>query len=312
MKSVQDEAKNESKDTYLKGCIDLALEVKYLSSLSHPSILEVRGVASCGPFKEGYFIILDRLPEMLPKRLNRWMTVDRQTKGVTGLFTGGKNKVGDLLVERLVVAHDIASALGYLHEVRVVYRDLKPDNIGFDKHGKPKLFDFGLSKELNEDERTKDGLYRMTGFTGSIRYMSPEVGTGKPYNEKTDVYSFGILLWYFMALEPPFGLFTDRLILERVPKGNRPVLMDAWPDGVKSLINRCWSGKIKSRPSFKTVMKLLKDEVAPIDTQKVREMTHYPAKQPVDTSIELPIEASIKHLERSIEFECFPKDTQDC
>lgn len=124
MKSVQDEAKNESKETYLKGCIDLALEAKYLSSLSHPSILDVRGVASCGPFKEGYFIILDRLPEMLPKRLNRWMTVDRQTKGVTGILTGGKNKADGLLVERFVVAHDIASALGYLHELRVVYRDL--------------------------------------------------------------------------------------------------------------------------------------------------------------------------------------------
>jgi hypothetical protein len=52
------------------------------------------------------------------------MTIDRQTNGVTGLFTGGKNKVDDLFVDRLVVAYDIASALGYLHELRVVYRDL--------------------------------------------------------------------------------------------------------------------------------------------------------------------------------------------
>lgn len=148
MKSVSDELKNQSKETYLKGCIDLALETKYLSSLSHPNILDVRGVSSCGPNETGYFIIIDRLvrpgkrrvhsaflysnfnisrllqPETLPKRLNRWMTTDRQTKGVTGLFTGGKSKVDDLLADRLVVAYDIASALGYLHELHVVYRDL--------------------------------------------------------------------------------------------------------------------------------------------------------------------------------------------
>ena len=124
LKCISDEVKNENKETYVKGCIDLALETKYLSSLNHPNILDVRAVSSVGPFEEGYFIIVDRLTEMLPKRLNSWMTVDRQTKGVTGLFTGGRNKVNDLFVNRLLVAFDIASALGYLHELRVVYRDL--------------------------------------------------------------------------------------------------------------------------------------------------------------------------------------------
>ena len=149
-----------------------------------------------------------------------------------------------------------------------------------------KLFDFGLAKELNEDERTEDGMYRMTGFTGSIRYMSPEVGTGKPYNEKADVYSFSILLWYFMALEPPFGLYTPRMIRERVPKGKRPVLMDAWPEGVKKLLNMCWSSNIRSRPSFQTVTKLLKEEVAAVSPDKAAGMIEYPAKQPFEASVE--------------------------
>lgn len=151
-----------------------------------------------------------------------------------------------------------------------------------------KLFDFGLAKELNEDERTQDGTYRMTSFTGSVRYMSPEVGTGKPYNEKTDVYSFSILLWYFMALEPPFGLYTERMIQDRVPQGKRPVLMDAWPEGIKKLLNMCWSGKIKVRPSFVKVMKLLKEEVFAVDPDRVVEMHHYPANPPIEASIEMP------------------------
>lgn len=116
--------------------------------------------------------------------------------------------------------------------------------------------------------------------------MSREVGTGKPYNEKVDVYSFGILFWYFMALEPPFGLYTPRMIRDCVPKGNRPVLMDAWPEGIKKLLNMCWDGKIKSRPSFETVMKLLKKAVAAVDPSRTAEMLHFLAKQPVEASIE--------------------------
>lgn len=54
-----------------------------------------------------------------------------------------------------------------------MYRDLKPDNIGFDVRGDLKLFDFGLSRQL-PPQRLTDGTYRMTGDTGSPRYMAPE------------------------------------------------------------------------------------------------------------------------------------------
>ena len=56
------------------------------------------------------------------------------------------------------------------------------------------------------DEMDEDGLYRMTKLTGGIRYMSPEVGLGLPYNLKADVYSWSMLMWYIMALEPPVSL----------------------------------------------------------------------------------------------------------
>lgn len=147
-------------------------------------------------------------------------------------------------------------------------RDLKPDNVGFDSEGTVKIFDFGLAKELIEEEHIEDGLYRMTGFTGAIRYMAPEVGLKQPYGLKADVYSWSMLFWYIMALEPPMGLYTPKMFVERVfARGYRPATMDKWPPGVSSLMKLCWSEHQNERPDFDEVKELLKKEVTVLDPQ---------------------------------------------
>lgn len=58
------------------------------------------------------------------------------------------------------------------------------------------MFDFGLSLELNDKlPKAENGMYRLSGNTGSLRYMAPEVALEKPYNHLVDVYSYGIMLW---------------------------------------------------------------------------------------------------------------------
>jgi serine/threonine protein kinase len=56
----------------------------------------------------------------------------------------------------------------------IIYRDLKPDNVGFDVRGDVKIFDFGLAKELDLSKKLDDGTYNLTADTGSLRYMAPE------------------------------------------------------------------------------------------------------------------------------------------
>jgi len=270
VKQVNPELLQHDKVAYLKGIVDIELEAKYMCSLNHPNILRIRGLASPPPSGET-FLILDRLKETLAKKLQDWLRRHRQCSGITGAIVGTKAKKENLLVERLVAAHNIADALDYLHSRQIIFRDCKPDNIGFCNHGSLKVFDFGLAREVKESDRFRDtNRYNLTGFTGAIRYMAPEVGLRKPYNFKADVYSWAQLMWYILELEPPLGVYTPEMFKERVFKrGTRPAVMDWWPEGMSALMKRCWSAKVSERPNFSEIKDKLGVVLLPFNSKKL-------------------------------------------
>lgn len=270
VKEVNSELKYTDKVSYLKAIVDIELEAKYMAALNHPNILRIRGLSNPNPSGET-FLILDRLKETLSKRLADWLRRHRQCSGITGAIAGSKSKKEDLLVERLVAAHNIADAIDYLHSRSIIFRDCKPDNIGFCSHGDLRLFDFGLAREVHGRDRVKNSeVYRLTGLTGAIRYMAPEVGLKKPYNFKADVYSWSQLMWYILELEPPLGVYTPEMFLERVFKrGTRPAVMDWWPTGMAELMKKCWSRQIKERPDFSQVKDVLSTVLLPYNSKKL-------------------------------------------
>ena len=77
--------------------------------------------------------------------------------------------------------------------------------IGLTLGGEVKIIDFGLARVVDNASPDMDELYEMSGETGSLRYMAPEVASSKPYNQKADVYSFGMILWELVAYEKPFN-----------------------------------------------------------------------------------------------------------
>lgn len=246
---------------YLKGSVDLAAEAKFLAVLEHPNIIKMRGLSSGGHFAEGNFLVLDRLYDTLEQRFRKWGKSFKKTKGVLGKITGAKKNKNKLIVERLHVAHDLAGALKYMHEQGIIYRDVKPENAGFDIRDDVKIFDFGLAKELNDENKDEDGMYKMTGFTGSLRYMAPEVAKSEPYNLSADVYSFGIIFWTMMELEPPFVTYSCKMHDELVVhKGYRPAVKKSWPKVCGELMRECWSASPKSRPNFQHVVDVLTEE----------------------------------------------------
>ena len=91
----------------------------------------------------------------------------------------------------------------------------------------------------------------MSGETGSLRYMAPEVADALPYNHKADVYSFGIILWELNAGKKPFAGLTREMFYEQVVHGGeRPPLNNKWPPELCKLISSCWSIEIDDRPNF--------------------------------------------------------------
>jgi serine/threonine protein kinase len=85
--------------------------------------------------------------------------------------------------------------------------------------------------------------------------MAPEVALRKPYNEKVDVYSFGIMVWQMATDKVPFkGYNRDQFIKEVVVGKLRPKLDSSWPVGFSNLLNACWHNDPNARPSFTEVV----------------------------------------------------------
>ena len=143
---------------------------------------------------------------------------------------------------------------------------MKPQNIGYDIRGNAKIFDFGLAKELLEEDKVGEDQYMASGLTGSRRYMAPEVVTCKPYGYSADVYSFAIVLWEIFTLKIPFEKYSyeqhKKLV---VYKGKRLKIPSSWSIEMKDIIPQCWAQKPFLRPSFFTICQNLKSQVDSYD-----------------------------------------------
>lgn len=125
IKQIEPKLLELNRNNYLRATIDLEMEIKYLATLQHPHIISLVGIGSSSlSSSAGSFAILERVPEKLTHRLNKWMHLDRATKGITGFVTCGKKRESALLSERLLVAYDIAETLDYLHGKNMMYRDM--------------------------------------------------------------------------------------------------------------------------------------------------------------------------------------------
>ncbi|MFQ5627269.1 MAG: serine/threonine-protein kinase [bacterium] len=107
---------------------------------------------------------------------------------------------GQLSVNSAIdIATQICDGLNAAHEVGIIHRDTKPENIIVDKTGRVRILDFGLAKTADKSMLTKEGT-----TLGTISYMSPEQFQGVPVDHRADIWAVGVVLYEMLAGELPF------------------------------------------------------------------------------------------------------------
>ena len=237
--------------------------------MDHPNIVKLHALATNGTSSfsdgnnDGYFLILDYVDDTLSHRIEQWRIEQQEQEQQE---QQNHQTLLSHYAEKIQYASQIANALEYLHQHDIMYRDLKPDNIGIQNDGTIKLFDFGLCRELpeatsavsgNTTNTNHDKVFTMSGC-GTRRYMAPEVACNLPYNVKIDVYSFSIVLYEMISLQKPYELYNKELHQFLVcENGQRPNLNVNWPKQLQDLLRNTWCQIPSNRLSMTQVCIIL-------------------------------------------------------
>ncbi|XP_019422305.1 PREDICTED: serine/threonine-protein kinase STY46-like [Lupinus angustifolius] len=217
---------------------DFRHEVNLLVKLRHPNIVQFLGA------------VTDRKPLML----------------ITEYLRGGdlhqylKEKGSLNAATAINFSMDIARGMAYLHNEPnvIIHRDLKPRNVLLVNSSADhlKVGDFGLSKLIKV--QSSHDVYRMTGETGSYRYMAPEVFKHRRYDKKVDVFSFAMILYEMLEGEPPFANLEPYEGAKRAAEGHRPTIREkGYTPELIELTEQCWAADMNQRPSFIDILKRL-------------------------------------------------------
>jgi tRNA A-37 threonylcarbamoyl transferase component Bud32 len=153
-------------------------EARAVAKLSHPNVVAVIDAGEDGGHP---YIVFEYVEgETLKQRINRVGALDAQ--------------------EALAYAIEVARGLTVAHARNMVHRDIKPQNVLIDSEGRAKLTDFGISRQLEQDGMTATG--RVLGTTD---YVAPEQAMGHPVDQRSDVYSLGVVLYEMLVGQVPFS-----------------------------------------------------------------------------------------------------------
>ena len=216
-------------------------EAQTASSLNHPHILTVH---DAGEIDDRQYLVTEFVDG---GTLSDWIRHEpRPWREVIELLIG------------------VADALTTAHEAGILHRDIKPDNILITKSGYAKLADFGLAKLLespaqrDEVTRTVTGARtRLGAIVGTVSYMSPEQASGLPLDARSDVFSFGVVLYEVLAGRRPFSAGSEAETLNAVVRGVPPPLPDHVPAPLRVIVEKA----LEKNPSdrYQTMRELVVD-----------------------------------------------------
>ncbi|KAJ3681352.1 hypothetical protein LUZ60_015841 [Juncus effusus] len=210
-------------------------EVSLMKRLRHPNILLFMGAVTS---PQRLCIVTEYLPRGCLLRLLQ------------------KNNIRLDWRRRIHMALDIARGLNYLHHYSppIVHRDLKSSNLLVDKNWTVKVADFGLSRLKRQSFlTTKSG-------NGTPQWMAPEVLRNEPSDEKSDVYSYGVILWELVTQKIPWENLNSIQVIGAVGFMNQRLELPSDVDPQwASIVYSCWDSEPQKRPSFQELVEKMRD-----------------------------------------------------
>ncbi|HEY0657710.1 MAG TPA: protein kinase, partial [Pyrinomonadaceae bacterium] len=193
----------------------------------------------------------------------------------------------------LEIAVQIASALDEAHSAGIVHRDIKPDNVMIRENGLVKILDFGIAKlsappESNEEAATAIKSTSPGMIIGTANYMSPEQAKGKEVDARSDIFSFGVVLYEMIAGELPFEGETAMEMIGAILK-DEPKSLDkktGVPPQIEKIIGKCLKKDRDERyQTIKDVLIDLKDAKQELEFQDKFGRTNPPEKEEPQTRL---------------------------
>ncbi|XP_062074215.1 serine/threonine-protein kinase EDR1 isoform X2 [Humulus lupulus] len=220
------------RNEYSEGALqDYKKEIDIMKRLRHPNVLLFMGASYS---LERLAIVTEFLP-----RGSLFKTLHKSNQALD-------------IRRRLRMALDVARGMNYLHRRNppIVHRDLKSSNLLVDKNWTVKVGDFGLS-------RLKKATFLTTrSGRGTPQWMAPEVLRNEPSNEKSDVFSFGVILWELMTESIPWNNINALQVVGVVGFMDRRLeLPEGLDPQVESIIRDCWKSDPEQRPSFEDIIR---------------------------------------------------------
>eukprot|EP01137_Pigoraptor_chileana_P014640 Opistho-2@69515 len=165
--------------------------------------------------------------------------------------------------QRINMSKDVARAMLYLHTYKppIIHRDLKSHNMLVDNNFVVKVGDFGFARILASSS--------VMTQCGTMCWTAPEILRGKKYDEKVDLYSYGIVLWEIGTRQDPHEGVNALKLAMKVLQGERPPVPKYFPDFYTELMTACWADDPTQRPDFGEVL----DKLDSISVQQLNSIS---------------------------------------